>query len=283
MAGPQSAPTAFAQSAGIPEGNACRVVILPFNSPEDLEEAFAAHGREAAALILEPVNYDSGCITPKPGFIALCRELCNRFGVLLIFDEVLTAFRLGLGGAQEYFGVVPDLAVLGKALGAGMPLSAIVGKREVMSNLRPLGASEHSGTYMAHLTAVMAAGAALAEYGQEAFYGRLHALGDRLYRGLEGIATRAGIPVRIQHLGPRFGMYFGITREVTNYREAAVQDQGLMDRFIAACHRNGVYFHVSPHHGFSAAHTEAVVDEALERIEMAMRELRQQRGKGGVN
>ena len=273
-AGPPSAPWAFPQSAGMPKENANRIVVVPFNAPGILEEAFKVHGHETAALILEPINYDSGCIVPKPGFISLCRGLCDRYGVLLFFDEVLTAFRVALGGAQEYFGVVPDLAVLGKALGAGMPISAIVGKREVMRNLRPLGESEHSGTYMAHLTSVMAALAAIEEYSQATFYERMNAVGQRFYEGFEAIAERSGVPIRLQYVGPRFGMYFGVKDRVTNYREAAAQDHALMHRFVAACFSRGVYFHVSPHHGFSAAHTEGDIDEVLDAVKAALQDVK---------
>ena len=113
---------------------------------------------------MEPVNYDSGCIPPEPGFAQLCRELCTRHGALLFFDEVLTAFRMAPVGRSSTLGVTPDLAVLGKAFGAGMPISAVAGTREVMRHLRPSGAAEMSGTYLSHLTAVFAAQAALAEY-----------------------------------------------------------------------------------------------------------------------
>jgi glutamate-1-semialdehyde 2,1-aminomutase len=228
----------------------------------------------AAALILEPINYDSGCIIPQPGFIQLCRQLCDRYGVLLFFDEVLTAFRIALGGAQEYFGVVPDLCVLGKAIGAGMPISAVAGRREIMAHLGPNGKSEMSGTYLAHLMAVLSASAALEEYAKPGFYEHLAALGQRFYSGFQSIIERSGVPMRLQYVGPRFGMYFGITDEVTNYRKAAQQNHAMQLKFIAGCIQRGVYFHVSPHHGFSAAHTEANLDFALEAIEGAMADVK---------
>ena len=164
QAGPAEAPIPYRESAGIPPRLDDLVVVVPFNDPDALEAAFASHGRDTAALILEPINYDSGCIPPRPGFLQLCRELCDRYGALLLFDEVLTAFRMAPGGAQEYTGVIPDLCVLGKAFGGGMPISAIAGRREVMRHLKPLGRSELSGTYLAHLTAVLAASAALETY-----------------------------------------------------------------------------------------------------------------------
>lgn len=274
-AGPPANPGPYPQSSGMPSILKDLVIVVPFNDPVALEAAFAKHGHEAATLIMEPVNYDSGCIIPQSGFVQLCRDLCNRYGVLLFFDEVLTAFRMAAGGAQEYLGVVPDLCVLGKAFGAGMPISAIAGKREIMMQLRPEGQSECSGTYLAHLTAVLAALAALDEYSKPGFYERLDSIGQRFYSGFQEIIDRSGVPMRLQYVGPRFGMYFGIKDEVTNYREAAQQNHAMLLKFIAACIDRGVYFHVSPHHGFSSAHTEADIDRALEAIEGAMSDVKQ--------
>ena len=276
QAGPAAAPTPYPQSAGMPHQQLRDlIVVVPFNDPAALVAAFEQHGRETAALIMEPINYDQGCITPQPGFAALCRELCHRYGTLLFFDEVLTAFRMAPGGAQEYLGITPDLCVLGKAFGGGMPISAIAGRREVMRHLRPEGQSEHSGTYLAHLTTVLAARAALEEYCRPGFYERLAAVGEHFYTGFQQIIDRSSLPVRLQHVGPRFGMYFGLEQEVTNFRQAAAQDHRLLHVFIAGCIKRGVYFHVSPHHGFSAAHTEADMDRVLEAIDGAMLDVKQ--------
>jgi glutamate-1-semialdehyde 2,1-aminomutase len=273
-AGPRDAPIPYAESDGIPPGLGDLVVVVPFNDPQALEAAFATHGHEVAALIMEPINYDSGCIVPKPGFVELCRALCDRHGALLFFDEVLTAFRVALGGAQEYLGVTPDLCVLGKAFGGGMPISAIAGRRDVMAHLRPGGGSEHSGTYLAHLTTVLAALAALEEYSQPGFYARLETLGRRFYGAFQEIIDRSGVLVRLQYVGPRFGLYFGLCEPVEEYRQAARQNQAMLLTFVAGCIRRGVYFHVAAHHGFSAAHSEADLDRALAGIEGAMADVR---------
>jgi glutamate-1-semialdehyde 2,1-aminomutase len=270
QAGPADAPLAFAESSGMPASARDDIVIIPFNDEQSLEKAFAAHGREAAALLLEPINYDQGCILPKPGFLRRCRELCDRYGVVLFFDEVLTAFRVALGGAQQLLGVTPDLCVLGKAFGGGMPISAVAGRREIMRHLRPLGRSEMSGTYLAHLTTVLGALAALEEYASPGFYDRLGAVGEDFYAGLQEIIDRSGVPVRLQYVGPRFGLYFGVRGEVTNYRQAARKDRVLEHAFIAGCYRRGVYFAVSPHHGFSAAHGKAEMGRALSAIAEAI-------------
>jgi glutamate-1-semialdehyde 2,1-aminomutase len=274
QAGPPEAPLPFRESAGIPPRLDELVVVVPFNNPAALEAAFAQHGHAAAALLLEPINYDSGCIAPQPGFLELCRTLCDRYGALLFFDEVLTAFRMAPGGAQEYTGVTPDLCVLGKAFGGGLPISALAGRRAVMRHLKPEGQSELSGTYLAHLTAVLAAQAALETYREPGFYAQLAATGERFYGEFQQLIERSGVPLRIQHVGPRFGMYFGVTEPVTNYREAAAQDHAMLQRFVAGCIARGVYVHLAAHHGFSIAHDDAAIDRVLEGIAGALDDLR---------
>lgn len=276
-AGSKRQPVPYPESAGIPSVAGETLIVVPFNDPDALEAAFAAHGDEVAALVMEPINYDSGCIPPEPGFVQLCRELCDRYGALLFFDEVLTAFRVALGGAQQRLGVVPDLAVLGKAFGAGMPISALVGKRDVMMHLRPAGEAEMSGTYLAHLTAVLAASAALEEYSRPGFYEQLDARCEYFFGSFGQLIERSGVKVRLQHVGPRFGLYFGLDPHipVINYRQAAVQDRAQLLAFVRGCIERGVYFHVAAHHGFSAAHDETDLDRALEAIEGALEDVKQ--------
>lgn len=275
QAGPAHAPQPWPESAGMPERNADDVIVVPFNDPAALRAAFAAHGHEVAALLMEPINYDQGCIEPLPGFAALCRALCDAHGALLFFDEVLTAFRVGPACAQGLLGVTPDLCVLGKAFGGGMPISALAGRRAVMQHLKPLGQSQMSGTYLAHPVAVAGAIAALEAYGAPGFYERLDALCRPFYEGFDQAIARSGVTVRLQHLGPRFGLYFGVAGPVTNYREAARRDLDAELRFIAACYRRGVYFQPSAHHGFSAVHTAAHLARVLDAVEGALGELRE--------
>jgi len=276
-AGSADNPLPYPESAGIPAVARETLIVVPFNDMRALAAAFAHHGKEVAALVMEPVNYDSGCIPPEPGFALACRQLCAVNGALLLFDEVLTAFRLGLGGAQQYLGVTPDLAVLGKAFGGGMPISALVGKREVMMHLRPAGDSEMSGTYLSHLTAVFAALAALDEYSAPGFYEHLEKIGTRFFSQFQALIDQSGLPVRLQYAGPRFGLYFGLEPHtpVTNYRQAAGQNQQLFQTFVRGCIARGVYVHMSAHHGFSAAHTDADMDIALEAIEGALSDVKQ--------
>ena len=274
QAGKAENPQPYAESAGMPHTLSETLIVVPFNDPAALSTVFEQYGSQIAALLLEPVNYDSGCILPLPGFLGHCRALCDLFGTILLFDEVLTAFRMHLAGAQGWSGITPDLAVLGKALGAGMPISAVVGRRSVMQHLRPEGSSELSGTYLAHLTAVLAAQAALEVYAAPEFYPRLIANAEHFYAEFQRLIDRSGVAMRLQHVGARFGMYFGITAPVTNYREAACQSQTMLQVFVAGCIARGVYFHTAAHHGISAMHTGATLDIVLDAIEGALADLR---------
>ena len=269
-AGSADAPQPYAQSSGIPPALANDMLIVPFNDTALLEQAFEKHAQDIAVLVLEPINYDAGCLLPDEGYIEKCRQLCDEYGVILFFDEVLTAFRVALGGAQEYLGVTPDLCVLGKAFGAGMPISAISGKREIMLHMRPTGKSEHSGTYLAHLTTVLAALAALEVYSEPDFYTRMNALSERFFGGFQGLIDQSDLPIRLQSAGARFGLHFGLDHPLKNYRDTVARDTQLERVFIKGCIERGVYFHTALHHGFSAAHTDDDLDRVLEVIEQAL-------------
>jgi glutamate-1-semialdehyde 2,1-aminomutase len=272
--GPEATPTVYPGSTGIPPGMEQNVVVVPYNRPDLLEETFRRHGKELAAVFCEPIYYNAGCVIPSKEFMTLLRQMTRDYGVLLIFDEVLSAFRMALGGAQEYLQITPDLCTLGKAVGGGYPLSVFGGRRDVMDCLMPIGTCQHSGTYNGHAVAVAAAIAAVTAYRQPGFYEHIHALGRRLYDGLDTILKSHKIPARVQGLGARFGIYFGRTEEVRNYRDAIRHHREHMLRFVAAAIENGVYFHdyggAPCHHGFCAAMTLADVDETLRRLDHAV-------------
>ncbi|MBD3325171.1 aminotransferase class III-fold pyridoxal phosphate-dependent enzyme [candidate division KSB3 bacterium] len=271
LAGPAEQPATYIESGGVPAGMKDYVLVVPFNDLDRFEATLKAHKDEIAAVILEPVNYNSGCIVPYPGYLEALRTLTQEHDVLLIFDEVLSAFRMGASSAQGYFDVTPDLCTLGKAVGGGgAPLSVFAGKREIMQHLRPLGNAQHSGTYNGHLVAVMAGLAALEEIASEGFYDHIFALADRLYSGLTDIFTASSLPIRVQGLGARFGLYFGIDEEVTDYRIAAKNDHELAAKFHKAVHDQGVYMVPFSHHGFSAAHTLQDIEDALQKIAAAV-------------
>jgi len=269
--GPAGAPRPVARSGGIPAGIADYVLVLPCNDLEAVRRALWLHGHEIAAVILEPIHYNAGCIIPPKDYLHGLRELTREYGVALIFDEILSAFRTGPGCAQAYFNVTPDLCTIGKCVAGGTPLSVFGGRREIMEHLRPLGNAEHSGTYNAHLIPIMAAEVCLREIRKPGFYDHLYALADRLYPGMNAIFLRRRFPARLQGLGARFGLYFGFTDEVQNYRDTARQDTALALRFFRGMVERGVYFCDAGgkpmHHGFSAAHTLADVDRVLQATE----------------
>lgn len=279
QAGPESQPVPFAQTSGLPRAIADLIIPLPFNNLDVLEKTLKTRKDEIAAVILEPICYNTGCIKPVPGYVEALRELTRQNDIVLIFDEVLSGFRMGPGCAQAYLGVTPDLTTLAKAVAGGVPLSVFCGKKEIMQQVRPTGTAEHSGTYNAHLIGVMAGLASLEQISAPGFYDCINAVGDHLYGGLVEIIGRLGLKIRLQYLGARFGMFFGMDPdvEVTNYRQSLGHDTNMMLKFLKAAVEHGVYFHDyggrPAHHGFSSAHTIADIDRALEGIEAAMRQL----------
>ena len=275
--GPEETPAIFPGSSGLPAGLDDNLVIVPYNRTDLFEAAFHGHAHELAAVVCEPVYYNAGCIVPDKEFLATVRRRTREAGVLFIFDEVLSAFRMCLGGAQEYLGVTPDLCTLGKAVGGGFPLSAFGGRRDVMDRLMPVGDCQHSGTYNGHVVCVAAALAAVNAYRTPGFYDHINAVAARLYDGLNAILARHGSGGLVRGLGARFGIYFGLDQPPRDYRDAVRHQRDRMLRFIAAAIRHGVYFHdyggAACHHGFCAAMTSADADEALNRLEDAVRNM----------
>ena len=241
--GPETSPAVFPGSTGLAAGLELHVLVVPYNRPDLLETAFARHGSELAAVLCEPIYYNAGCVIPSGEFMATLRRLTHARGVVLIFDEVLSAFRMAPGGAQEYLGVTPDLCTLGKAVGGGFPLSVFGGRRDIMERLMPTGDCQHSGTYNGHPVAVAAGLAAVSAYCLPGFYDHIGAVADRLYSGLQDLFARHGLIARVQGLGARFGIYFGVERPVCSYRDAIRHHRERMLRFIATAIEHGVYFH----------------------------------------
>lgn len=267
---------------GMPRSAAALVTVLPWNDAAALEQTLDRHGDEIACVICEPINYNSGCIPADGAYLASLRELTRRHGVVLIFDEVLSAFRTGPSCAQGYYGVTPDLCCIAKAIANGVPLALVAGQRDLMSLVSPLGSVAHSGTYTDHMFGVLAALACLDELTQPGFYDRLLANSERLYRGFDELFRRHGILGRVQGLGCRFGLYFGVGQEVRRYQDAAGRDVQMWHRFVRGCFERGVYFqsigHAIGHSGISAAHSAADIDWALERMDDVFAELK--RGNG---
>ncbi len=254
------------ESAGTPAADRALVRVLPWNDLGALRALMDAEGDQVAAVVMEPVNIDSGTIHPLPGYLQEVRDITRRQGALLIFDEILTGFRANVGGAQADHGVTPDITTLGKAVGGGMPISVIAGSREVMRHVAPMGPVVHSGTYLAHLGSVLAVGAFLDVATEPGFYPTLLARADRLTDGLRRLFADVGLRVRVQQYGARFSLLFGIEAEPARYRDVAGEDRELGDAFYRNAVAAGVYLNPGWHHGISIAHTDADIDEALERL-----------------
>lgn len=275
--GSEKSPAAWPGSAGIAPGLAEQLILVPYNRPDLLAEAIGRHAEELAAVICEPVYYNAGCIVPSHEFLGVMRDETRKHGIVLVFDEVLSAFRMGPGGAQEYVGVTPDLCTVGKAVGGGYPLSVVGGRAEIMQHLMPEGDCQHSGTYNAHPVCVAAALAAVRAYREPGFYEHIRELGKRLCDSLNRIFHDRGVAGRVQGLGARFGVYFGIDAEPRSYRHIVGHDRRMMLKFIAAAKDEGVYFHDygggACHHGFCSAMTLDDADEVVDRLDRAVASL----------
>ena len=269
-----------ADSAGFPPELASTVVVTRFNDPESFRACMRRHKGEFACIIMEPVMYNSGCIFTDPEFARLVRQEATSDGAVLIFDEVLSGFRMCLGGGQEYLGVTPDLTTLAKALGGcGLPIAAVVGKQEIMNGLNPVGKTVVSGTYTAHVMNVYGAREALRIMREPGFYARISKLADRLYTGLAEAVERTGTRAVVQGLGARFAIYFGLDEGPIYHYKDVVQsfDSEFNMVFAREAFKRGLYFHeygksLTPnHHGFTAAHGEDDIDETLNKVESALR------------
>ncbi len=259
---------------GVPESFGDFVCIVPWNDTAAFDQAIAENENELAAVIMEPVCYNLGCVPASPAFLAHVREVTAREGIVLIFDEILSGFRTGIHCMQGYYGITPDLCTLAKAVANGVPIAILAGKAEIMNKLSPLGGVAQSGTYSGHQFGVMAALATLQELGQPGFYPHIHALADSLYYGMNDLFARHGIQGHVQGLGARFGIYFGIGEPVRAYQDAAKQDVDLMHRFVRESFARGIFFqtigHAVSHSGFSGAHSADDIDWALEQFDEVM-------------
>ncbi len=268
----------IADSEGMPEGLSDFIVVVPFNDLPAFEKAIRAHKDELAAVIVEPISYNQGCIPADQEYLRQIRRICTETGIVLIFDEVLSGFRMCRGGAQQHYGVTPDLCTLAKALGGGVPIAAVCGSTKVMSVLNPIGRTVMSGTYTGHLTAVMGAIACQQEIAKPGFYEHINRLAERLYAGIAEALRVTRVPGIVQGIGARFGLYLGLTEPVTNYRQAFRCNREMEVKFLLGCVKRGLYLHdyahkTPMHHGFSSQHTQQDIDQALSIIEDALRDL----------
>jgi len=262
-------------SAGVPAETAMHTLALPFNDLGAVETTFAARPEEIACVIVEPVVGNAGTIAPRPGYLEGLRRLCTEYGALLILDEVMTGFRLSLGGAQELFGVRPDLTTLGKILGGGLPCAAFGGRAEVMDCLAPLGPVYQAGTLSGNPLA-MAAGIATLGYlieHEDEVYPRLERVTQAIAEGVGELAREAGVPLRTNRVGSMFTWFF-TGEPVTDFQSAASSDTEAFGRFHRRMMEAGVWLPPSQYEAafVSAAHGDAEVEIVLEAAKDALKD-----------
>ena len=267
--GPPENPARIPDSAGIPQSVFADVILVPWNDPSRLERVFQEHGGEIAAAITEPIMANLGCIPPQEGYLARLRELTADYGALLIFDEVVTGFRFAPGGCQQLYGITPDLSTFGKALGAGFPVGAVAGPRDILDRLEwREGMVLHYGTFNGHrLTMkVVAANLNLLSADEGAAFKRLDALGDAAIAGLRDVFRRRGVKALVQGFGPMFQIYFTEKPAIRDYRDyCAHVDTRKYSYFIHLLLERGIY--MTPANGLhwiiSTAHKESDIERLL--------------------
>jgi glutamate-1-semialdehyde 2,1-aminomutase len=261
-------------SAGVPAAFAAETIVLPFNDPAAVEAAFLQWEGQIAALILEPYPANAGLILPQPGFLSFLREITERNGTVLIFDEVMTGFRLGKAGVQGLEHIMPDLSCFGKVIGGGLPVGAFGGKAAIMDYLAPLGPVYQAGTLSGNPLAMVAGITQLHELEKAGAYEKLDEIGAYLQGGVEIILTQKGIPHRMNRVGSMFCLFF-TDQEIINLDSVKTQDMALFRKLFWSMLDKGVYIAPSPYEtGFlSLAHTREDIDYTLDALEKAVNEL----------
>jgi glutamate-1-semialdehyde 2,1-aminomutase len=265
-AGPVAAPVPVGESLGMAPGSAQDVVVAPWNDLKALEAAFRRHPGQVAGVIMEPVLGNTNFILPKPGYLEGVKELCRREGALLIFDEVITGFRMALGGAMEVTGVTPDLATYAKALAGGFPIAMLLGRAEIMKMVGD-GSVYHGGSFNSNVMSISAAHASLKHIMADParFYGNLNRRGMALIEGLRDAARRTETDLHVQGTGSFFGTSFTTKEEITDYREhARYCDDAKYRRFAQALLERGVRASTNGRWHMSSAHTDADIETTIE-------------------
>ncbi|MCI0157127.1 aspartate aminotransferase family protein [Leifsonia shinshuensis] len=271
LAGPIDHPRPVAMGGGVPAELQDTLVVLNWNDPESFIALMETRGHEVAAVLTEPAVFNTGCILPEPGYLELLREQTRKHGALLIFDEVITGFRFARGGAQEWFGVTADLVTYAKGIGGGFPVAAIGGTNEAMRLIAD-GTYSHSGTYNANVVQCAAVSATMDVLAEPGLYERQRALGNRLARGLEGIATAKGIDAYVEGIGTVFQLWFA-DRPIRNWRDAAAHArEDIFTRWYEEMIVRGVLFHPLQFENLfvSLVHTDEDIDATLNAAEDAL-------------
>lgn len=252
-------------SPGVPKDAARHTLTLDFNNSEEVRRVFAESGDKIAAVIVEPVPGNMNCIAPAPGFLETLREVCDQSGAVLIFDEVMTGFRVGPGGAQELYGIRPDLTTLGKVLGGGLPVGAFGGRAEIMAHLAPLGPVYQAGTLSGNPLAMSAGIATLKKVGVPGFFDTLTETTRSLVTGLAEAAADAGVPLATESVGGMFGLFFTENDRVSSFAQVMACDSERFSTFFHGMLKRGIYLAPSAFEaGFvSVTHSEAEISETL--------------------
>ncbi|MGP8198380.1 MAG: glutamate-1-semialdehyde 2,1-aminomutase [Limisphaerales bacterium] len=261
-------------SAGVPAAFTQHTIVVPFNEPEAVRAVFDANPRQIAGIIVEPVPGNAGLYPPKPGFLEFLRDITAGEGALLVFDEVMTGFRLALGGAQARFGIRPDLSCFGKIIGGGLPVGAFGGRAEIMDLLAPLGPVYQAGTLSGNPLAMAAGLAALKELASTNAYAALEESGAALESGMKAAAASANIPVQFNRVGSMFCAYF-TSQPVHNLADAMTSDRSRFSKFFHGMLREGIYFAPSQFEvGFiSTAHRAADIDKTTDAAARVMKSI----------
>lgn len=261
-------------SPGVPDALTQHTLVLRYNDADQVQAAFHGRGGDIAAVILEPVVGNMGLVPPKPGFLALLRQLTKQHGALLIFDEVMTGFRLSLGGAQELYDVTPDITALGKIIGGGMPVGAYGGRADIMAHVAPAGPIYQAGTLSGNPLAMTCGIATLAELRENPPYERLERLSARLANGLSTAAANAGVPHSVARVGSMMTLFFN-PENVTDYDVARRSDVQRFARFFWKMIERGVYLPCSQFEALfvSAAHTDNLIAQTISAAAESLAEI----------
>ena len=263
-------------SPGVPEDFAKHTLTCEYNNIDSVKQAFAQYPNDIACLIIEPVAGNMNCVPPKAGFLQALRELCDQYGTVFIIDEVMTGFRVALGGAQQYYGVTPDLTTLGKIIGGGMPVGAFGGKKEIMQYIAPTGPVYQAGTLSGNPIAMAAGLACLNELKKAGNEQRLAKLTETLAQGLKALAQKHEIPFVINYVGGMFGFFFTQLSEVSSYQKVMQSDVARFNQFFHKMLQQGVYLAPSAFEaGFmSLAHSEQDIERTLAAADIAFTALK---------
>lgn len=261
-------------SPGVPAGCTADTLVLPYNDCDSLRTAFEKNGDKLAAVILEPVVGNMGCVIPSSEFLSELRRLCDQYGTVLIFDEVMTGFRVAAGGAQELFGIRPDMTTLGKIIGAGMPVGAYGGRADIMETVSPVGKVYQAGTLSGNPVAMAAGIAMLGLIRDQNPYPRLDALGARLEEGFRSAATAAGIPIQVNRVGSMLTAFLTST-PVADLASATSSDTTRFGRWFHGMLNRGVYLPCSQFEAMfvSAVHSDADIEATLHSAKAAFADL----------